>query len=147
MSQERYIRALRFRSLTALYDPLVRWTVREALFKRRLLEQAGLRPAQRVLDLGCGTGTLAAMAKQRQPEAELAGLDADPEILERARRKASQGEVEVNFDQGLSTELPYEDGSFDRVLSTLFFHHLSGEEKRRTVAEIARVLKPEGSCM
>lgn len=142
--QTRYIPALRFRALTGLYDPLVRWTTREAKFKSRLVDQADLRPGQRVLDLGCGTGTLALLAKRREPRAELSGLDADPEILERARAKAEAAGAEIGFDAGLSTELPYADGAFDRVLATLFFHHLTGESKRRTLAEVVRVLKPGG---
>lgn len=144
MSNDNYIPALRFRALTAVYDPVVRWTTREALFKRRLLEQAALASGQRVLDLGCGTGTLAVMAKRQQPEAELVGLDGDAEILRRAAGKAEEAGVEVRFDEGLSNHLPYEPRYFDRVLSTLFFHHLGTEDKECTVQEIASVLKPGG---
>ena len=109
-----------------------------------LLEQADLRRGQRVLDLGCGTGTLAIEAKRREPEAEVTGLDADPEMLDQARSKAEAAGVELELTEGYSTELPYEDGSFDRVLSTLFFHHLEPEPKRRTAREIARVLRAGG---
>jgi ubiquinone/menaquinone biosynthesis C-methylase UbiE len=130
--------------LTAIYDPVIRLFTREGTFKPRLLEQAGLAAGQRVLDLGCGTGTLAIMAKERQPGAELVGLDGDPEMIQRASAKAAEAGVEVKFDEGFSTELPYPDGSFDRVLSTLFFHHLSTDDKRRTVEEVTRVLKPGG---
>lgn len=144
MSQTPYLPALRFRRLTSLYDPVIRWTTREALFKRRLLEQAALEPGQRVLDLGCGTGTLAIAAKRRQPASEIVGLDADREMLGQAETKAEAAGVEVRFDEGLSDQLPYEERSVDRVLSTLFFHHLTGEDKRLTLAEVARVLKPGG---
>jgi SAM-dependent methyltransferase len=82
--------------------------------------------------------------KQREPGAEVVGLDADPEMLAQARRKAEQAGVELELTEGFSTELPYEDASFDRVLSTLFFHHLDPEPKRRTAREIARVLKKGG---
>ena len=139
-----YLPALRFRSLTSIYDPLTRLTVRESLFKRKLLEQAAISDGQRVLDLGCGTGTLAIMAKQRHPGAQLIGLDADPEMLGRAAEKASGEGVEVRLDEGFSNQLPYADRSFDRVLSSLFFHHLSGEVKRSTIAELTRVLVPGG---
>jgi ABC-type Fe3+-siderophore transport system permease subunit len=77
-------------------------------------------------------------------EAEAVGLDADPEMLQQARAKAAEAGVELRLDEGFSTELPYEDASFDLVLSTLFFHHLDPESKRVTAGEIARVLKPGG---
>lgn len=143
-SEAPYLPALRFRALTRFYDPLIRATTRESTFRRRLLDQAGLAPGQRVLDLGCGTGTLALLALAEQPAAELTGLDADPEMIARARAKAEDAGAEARFDEGRSDRLPYADGSFDRVLSTLFFHHLDPEPKRRTAAEIARVLAPGG---
>jgi SAM-dependent methyltransferase len=139
-----YLPALRFRILTPLFDSVVRATVRESTFKPALIEQAGLRADQRVLDLGSGTGTLALMAKRHQPRCEVTGLDADPEILELARRKAARAQLDVRFDQGLANALPYDAESFDRVLSTLFFHHLMGDEKRGALAEVARVLRPGG---
>jgi SAM-dependent methyltransferase len=142
--EARYVPALRFRFLTRMYDPAVRVTTRELEFKRRLLDQARIESGHRVLDLGCGTGTLAAMAKRRAPGAALVGLDGDPEVLERARAKTEDEGLEVRFDEGLSTRLPYEDAAFDRVLSTLFFHHLTSQDKRRTAAELARVLRPGG---
>jgi ubiquinone/menaquinone biosynthesis C-methylase UbiE len=123
---------------------VVRLTSREARFKELLVDQAAPAAGQRILDLGCGTGTLALQVKQREPGAEVVGLDADPEMLAQARRKAEQAGVELELTEGFSTELPYEDASFDRVLSTLFFHHLDPEPKRRTAREIARVLKKGG---
>jgi ubiquinone/menaquinone biosynthesis C-methylase UbiE len=139
-----YLPALRFQALTRLYDPVVRLTSREGRFKELLVDQAAAAAGQRILDLGCGTGTLALQVKQREPGAELVGLDADPEMLAQARRKAEQAGVELELTEGFSTELPYEDASFDRVLSTLFFHHLDPEPKRQTAREIARVLKKGG---
>ncbi len=98
----------------------------------------------RVLDLGCGTGTLAVWAKQRHPDVELVGIDGDPEVLKRGRRKAAEAGVDVTLDEGLSFDLPYEDGTFDRVLSSLFFHHLKRDSKEATAREVARVLRPGG---
>jgi SAM-dependent methyltransferase len=144
VSEQGYLPALRFPALTRFFDPLVGVAMPERRFKRALVEQAAPKPGQRVLDIGCGTGTLAMMLKESAPEAEVVGLDADPEILDLARAKAEEAGVEIQLDEALSTELPYEDGSFDRVLSTLFFHHLTGADKRRTAAEIARVLRPGG---
>lgn len=144
MADKRFLPALRFAALTRFYDPVVRSTTREGTFKRRLLEQAVLSDRTRVLDLGCGTGTLAIMAKRERPGADVSGLDADPEMLDRAIRKAGEAGLEVRFDQGLSNQLPYPDATFDRVLSTLFFHHLRPADKDLTVAEVVRVLKPGG---
>jgi SAM-dependent methyltransferase len=139
-----YLPALRFPALTRLFDPLVRYVMREERFKRALIEQAAPKPGQRILDLGCGTGTLALMVKAAEPRAEVVGLDADPEILELARAKSVKRGVVIELDRALSTELPYEDRSVDTVLSTLFFHHLGGADKRRTAAEISRVLRAGG---
>lgn len=141
---EQYIPALRYDRLTFLYDPVVRLTTREAAFKSALLAQAQVQPGQRVLDLACGTATLTIAIKQAQPQATVVGLDGDPAILRRARAKAERAGVEAQFDKGLSYELPYADESFDRVLSSLFFHHLTRENKLRTLAEVRRVLKPGG---
>lgn len=144
MSTRDYVPALRFHLLTRLYDPVVRRTTREAEFKRRLIAQAGPAPGSRVLDLGCGTGTLALMVKRAQPGVQVVGIDPDPEILARARAKARDAGVEIQLDQGFSTDLPYEDEAFDAVLSTLVLHHLTGPDKRRSLTEIARVLRPGG---
>jgi SAM-dependent methyltransferase len=140
-----YLPALRFKALTRFFDPLVGLAMPERRFKGALVQQADPKPGQRLLDVGCGTGTLALMAKEAAPDAEVIGLDADPEILERARAKAEEAGVAIGLDEGLSTELPYEDQSFDLVVSTLFFHHLTGADKRRTASEIARVLKRGGA--
>jgi ubiquinone/menaquinone biosynthesis C-methylase UbiE len=142
--EPRFVPALGRDFLTPLYDPVVRVTTREGTFKRRLLEQAGIEPGMEVLDLGCGTGTLAIRAKRSVPEAKLTGLDGDPAMLERAERKAAEVGADVRFDEGMSYELPYEDASFDRVLSSLFFHHLVRRDKERTLREVVRVLRPGG---
>jgi ubiquinone/menaquinone biosynthesis C-methylase UbiE len=130
--------------LTGLYDPLIRFTVRERTFKERLLDQAALTAGQRVLDLGCGTGTLAIWAKEREPRIEIAGVDGDAEVLRRAAAKAAKAGVEIDLRHGMAHALPFEEASFDRVLTSLFFHHLPRDVKERCAAEVARVLKPGG---
>lgn len=142
---ERYVPAMGVRALTRLYDPFLRITTRETAFKRRLLDQADLQPGDRVLDLACGTGTLAVRAKQRQPAAELSGIDGDPEVLEVAREKARLAGTLVSFDEGMSDALPYAGASFDVVLCSLFLHHLTRTAKERTAREIVRVLAPGGT--
>ena len=144
LTTDSFIPALRFSALTRFFDPVAALTTRETLSKGRLLDRAAVRNGERVLDVGCGTGTLALGVLERAPGARVSGLDADPEILVRARAKAERAGAELSFDEGLSTSLPYEDESFDVVLSTLFFHHLADEAKRQTVVEVRRVLRPGG---
>lgn len=112
---------------------------------RPLVDQAGIRPGHRVLEIGCGTGNLALLAKRLHPDAEVVGLDPDPKALARAGRKAGRGGLAVQLDLGFAQELPYPDGSFDRVLSAFMFHHLGPNDKEETLREVRRVLKPGGS--
>lgn len=139
-----YIPALSFDWLTPLYDPLVRWLMPESKFKGRLVEQARVRAGQRVLDIGCGTATLTILLKRTHPGAEVFGLDGDAKILEIARRKAARAGVEITLQEGLAFRLPHAAASLDRVLSSLMLHHLTAENKRLTLAEAFRVLRPEG---
>lgn len=143
-SNASYVPALGYAWLTRLYDPVVRLTTRERYFKQALLQQARLTPGLEALDLACGTGTLALMALQQVPGLHMRGLDGDPAILAIAKIKAAQAGTAIPFDQGLSTALPYSEARFDRVLSSLFFHHLGREGKQQTFAEVVRVLKPGG---
>ena len=137
-----YIPALRFRWLTPLYDPLLKWVMGEETFKRQLILQANIQPNMKVLDLGCGTGTLTLMLKQVQPEARITGLDGDPQVLKLARQKS--GGMNIQWDEGLAFSLPYPDACFDRVVTSLVIHHLITEDKRHTFEEIYRVLRPGG---
>lgn len=142
--KDEYIPALSYDRLTAFYDPVVRWTTREKIFKQRLLQRADVQPAHQVLDLGCGTATLTVAIKQIVPQATVRGLDGDAKILAIARDKARRAGVEIALNEGMSNELPYNDAVFDRVVSSLFFHHLTKENKLRTLGEVRRVLKPGG---
>lgn len=143
-TDEKYIPALNFDWLTPLYDPLVRWLMPESKFKSQLVRQACVRAGQRVLDVGCGTAMLTILIKQTHAEAEVFGLDGDANILEIARRKAAKAGVSLTFQEGMAYSLPYADASFDRVLSSLMFHHLTPENKRRALVEVFRVLRPDG---
>jgi ubiquinone/menaquinone biosynthesis C-methylase UbiE len=98
----------------------------------------------RVLDLGCGTGTLTILIKQMHPDAEVIGLDGDRIILEIARSKINKAGLNITLDYGLAFQLPYPVNSFDRVLSSLVIHHLMTEDKQRAMLEIQRVLRSGG---
>ena len=142
--ESKYIPALSFKILTPLYDTFFKLTMREEFFKQRLIKEAGIRAGHRVLDLGCGTGTLTIMIKKAHPGSEVVGIDGDPQILAIARQKAKAAGKSIKFDEGMAYKLPYSDNSFDRVLSSLVFHHLTAQDKERTLVEIYRVLKPNG---
>lgn len=137
-----YIPALSFKWLTPLYDPLLKWAMREETFKRKLIQQANIQPQMKVLDLGCGTGTLTIMTKRNHPDTQVTGIDGDSEVLRIAQEK-SRG-TDIQWDEGLASSLPYPDSTFDRVVTSLVIHHLAKEDKRRAFKEIYRVLKPRG---
>ena len=126
-----------------LYDPFTKFFGFDAV-RRALLDQAALQHQFRVLDVGCGTGTLAVLIKRLHPQVDVVALDPDARALARARRKAQRAGVDVRFDRGFSDALGYPDGAFDRVFSSMMFHHLDEADKEPTLREIRRVLKPGG---
>lgn len=143
--KDKYIPALSFDFLTPFYDPVVKWTTRETIFKEKLVRQIEIKPNGRLLDLACGTATLTIALKGKFPQAEIHGLDGDAKILHLARRKAAAAGAEINFTEAFSTALPYPDEYFDAIASSLFFHHLTPENKLKTLVELRRVLKMNGT--
>jgi ubiquinone/menaquinone biosynthesis C-methylase UbiE len=126
-----------------LYDPLQRAFGGDAA-RAELIREAALLPGHRVLDIGCGTGSLLAELGRLHPEVVAVGLDPDPKALARARRKIERAGGSAQLDRGFADDMPYASGSFDRVFSSLMFHHLGSAEKKDTLAEVARVLAPGG---
>lgn len=143
-SKERYIPALGYKILTPLYDPIVAFTCREGKFKQALLTQAGIKNGHQVLDLGCGTGTLAVQVKRSIPGAKVISIDGDEQILEIARSKSKKEGVKVEFHRCDASQLPFDNNRFDRVVSSLFFHHLIMDQKISAIREVFRVLRPGG---
>jgi len=138
------------RSSARFYDLMV-WLLtlgREGPFRERLVELARLQPGESVLDVGCGTGTLAIAAKQRVGAAGVVhGIDASPEMIARATRKATKGGVDVTFRTAVVEALPFPDRQLDVVLSTLMLHHLPRTTREQSAREIRRVLKPGGRVL
>lgn len=108
------------------------------------VQQSALGSTDRILEIGCGTGSLMLVIKRAYPNADVVGLDPDPRALEMARRKAERAGVRVRFDRGFSDALPYPDASFDRVMSSFMLHHLGSRDKQLTMREAMRVLRPGG---
>lgn len=137
-----HLAPLRFDALTPIYDAVVRATVPEDAFRDRVVEEADVGPGDRVLDVGCGTGSLLSAMVEEAPRCRTVGLDPDPAALAHAREKLPVEQVALV--RGTGTDLPFPDGTVDRVVSTLALHHLAEPAKRETLAEIRRVLSPDG---
>jgi ubiquinone/menaquinone biosynthesis C-methylase UbiE len=117
----------------------------ERTYREKTLELAGLQAGQSVLDVGCGTGTLAIAAKRHVGSAgKVYGIDASPEMIARARKKAKKASAEVDFDNAFVENLPFPNATFDVVLSTTMLHHLPDKARRQCLREAVRVLKPGG---
>lgn len=130
--------------LLPLYDPLVKLFGGDRA-RMTLVDHAHLQPGHRVLDIGCGTGTLLALLKRLHPDVDVTGIDPDPKALARARRKADRAAASIRLDQGFADALPYADATFDRVFSSFMLHHLEDQEQAATLREVRRVLAPAGS--
>lgn len=121
---------------------------RETDFREKMLRFAALQPGESVLDIGCGTGTLAIAAKRQVgAEGAVSGVDASPEMLARAEKKARRVGVDVSFKNGFAQSLPFEAAQFEVVLSTVMLHHLPKSSRQEMAGEVRRVLKPGGRVL
>jgi ubiquinone/menaquinone biosynthesis C-methylase UbiE len=121
---------------------------RERALRTRIADIAAVAPGESVLDVGCGTGSLALVAKRRVGSAgSVSGVDASSEMIDRARTKARKAGLDVAFEVGLAEALPAPGASVDVVFSTLMMHHLPPIVRDRLAAEIRRVLAPGGRVL
>lgn len=144
ITHDHHLPGLRYAQLTPLYDTVIRLLGVPRLHGR-LLGQADVRPFHAVLEIGCGTGNLALRVKRAQPAAHVAGIDPDSRALAAAQRKAARAGLDLTWHSGVAQQMPYSDGAFDRVVSSLMLHHLDAEQRGAALAEARRVLAPDGS--
>ena len=144
MPNEGFTPALGQPRLTFLYDAAIRLLTRERTWRRRLLEQLDPRPGERILDVGCGTGTLAIMIKQAEPAAEVFGIDPDGQVLGIARAKAARAGVAPVFRRGFAREADRFDARFDKAVASLVFHQVPLAEKEAGIAAMARAVDGGG---
>jgi len=138
------------RSWARFYDA-ASWLLsfgRAPAIKKMIVEMAAAVPGEAVLDVGCGTGSLAiALKAEAGATGEVHGIDASPEMIEQARRKAARAGVDAGFEVALIEEMPFTDARFDLVVSSFMLHHLPDDVKRRGLMEVQRVLKPGGRLL
>jgi ubiquinone/menaquinone biosynthesis C-methylase UbiE len=134
----------------AHYDFVV-WLLtlgRERRLRDTMIRLARLGAGESVLDVGCGTGTLAILAKGAVgPTGEVYGIDPSPEMIARAQKKARKAGAEIALQTGTAQELPFADARFDVALSTLMLHHLARAARVQCLREIKRVLRPQGRVL
>jgi ubiquinone/menaquinone biosynthesis C-methylase UbiE len=143
---QKYVPSLHYGFLTPLYDVLMPF-VGESFFRRELIRCAAIWDGQSVLDVGCGTATQAILLKRQFPACAVAGLDYDFDALALALRKIARASLDVELVQGTAFALPFADGCFDRVVSSLVFHHLTTGHKAQTLREVYRILRPSGEFL
>jgi ubiquinone/menaquinone biosynthesis C-methylase UbiE len=111
--------------------------------RTQIADTLGLVPGHHVLDVGCGTGTLAfALAGRIQPDGSVRGVDASPEMIAVATSKAARRTASARFQVAAAQALPFPDASFDAVVTSLMLHHLPQQDRLPAVEELLRVLKP-----
>lgn len=133
-----------------LYDLLILLLTRgrDAAYRARLLDLAAVAPGERILDIGCGTGTQAVAAWRRvQPGGSIAGVDVSKNMLAAARRKARRARADIPFRAADAATLPFPDANFDLVTLTTVMHMVPKVKRLAALREASRVLRPGGRIL
>lgn len=139
-----FVPALGWSALTPLYDGLVRLLTREAVWRSAFVDQIAPSDGETILDVGCGTGSLAVLLKRAAPGARIFGLDPDEAILARAAAKAKAAGVEIEWRQGYARDAGSLAEAFDKTVSSLVFHQVPPCEKEAGIAAMIAAARPGG---
>jgi len=145
LEKDSYIPPLKYHFLTKYYDFVVRLTTRESVFKRELVKQCVTDAKQRILDIGCGTGNLTKMLALGNSQANIVAFDADKTALDIAQKNNRELASRIQYQLGMAQALPFESDTFDVVVSSLFFHHLTLAQKQLVLLQCKNVLKQNGT--
>jgi ubiquinone/menaquinone biosynthesis C-methylase UbiE len=142
--KEKFIPAFDFHFLTKLFDLFISTVIPENRIKGELIDFMNIREGHKILDFGCGTGTLLLMGKQKHPEAHFEGIDIDPKILKIAEGKIQKENLDILLTEYDGGELPLENNSINKVMTSMMMHHLSTDKKLIAMGEIFRILVTGG---
>ena len=145
MSSQPFVPALRFKSLTRLYDFFIGLTFPEKKIKQALIDQLQLKGDETILDFGCGTGTLAIMIKGQYPLVNMTGIDVDQKILAIGEKKIKSARLNISLAKFDGEDLNFlRNQRFDKIVSTLVFHHISTRVKKKIFYQLFNLLKSGG---
>lgn len=136
--------------MVSTYDAYMRKMTfgREQVLRQRTVDLALIKSGDSVLEVGCGTGSLTLAAKrQAGPSGKVVGIDVIPGMVEYSQRKAEQAHEEITFQLGNINDIPFADNTFDAVIGSFMIFHMAEETRKKGIAEIYRVLKPQGRLL
>lgn len=144
--KKEYIPASGFHILLPVYDFVCSFLGFGKKFREKVLSRVRIKSENVILDVGCGTGSFFSVLKEKYPNVCAIGIDVDSKILKIARKKLDKFSG-ITLTRAEGESLPIRENSVDFVFSTLVFHHMPDDIKRKAIYEIYRVLKQDGKLI
>lgn len=146
MEDDAHTPALGRQELTGAYDRTIRFWTREGKWRPMFVRQIAPAHRETIVDVGCGTGTLAILLKQAAPGARVVAIDPDPQVLRIAEAKATASGAQIDFRRAFARDAAtiLEGRRAEKAVSSLVFHQTSVSEKRAGLAAMHAMLGPGG---